>query len=134
MTPSLASLLFNRGVKPRDPRGARADPRYRLINPKRGFRLWLFVVLILAPMVAGACQQDSDCIHGGSCYLARGVNEGACLLAQPNVVRDSERDRGSRPLAKRYGMGYPCQFNVDCLPNYACFKLGAAVDGQCVKR
>ncbi len=87
----------------------------------------------LAPgaVVAAGCQSDSDCKPGTRCLFARNRDGGACASWSPSSRIDLQS--AVVPLHQRGGTGFPCQSTLDCLPRYACYKLGHHLEGQCLR-
>jgi len=77
------------------------------------------------------CLGYADCPSGTRCYVARGYDS-RCIEPLPLVIIAGETLRHSSSLLNQGSTGYPCQFNVDCGPGFACYKPAhAAIDGQC---
>ena len=96
-------------------------------------------VLVGPGAAVAACQSDSDCKPGLRCLFARERPQGVCASWSPSLepiskpVQPSAPASQSVPLSQRGGVGFPCQFTQDCLPRFACFKLGARLEGQCFR-
>lgn len=93
---------------------------------------WLWAVsLIGSPNALGECLEDGDCPPGSRCLVARGY-ENRCANHTPLVDVPPDAKRLDSPLNRR-GVGDPCQFNVDCLSGFACYKATqATAEGQCL--
>lgn len=89
---------------------------------------------LLASVAAGAaCQNDSECKPGLRCLFARERPAGVCASTAPSLDPISSKATDMVPLSQRGGTGFPCLSTQDCLPRYACYKLGARLEGQCFR-
>ena len=84
-------------------------------------------------MVIAACLDDQDCPAGTRCLVAARY-ESRCGDMMPFIRVPGEAERFAGPVRKRGSVGYPCQFNVDCLADFACYKkTQGAIEGQCLQ-
>ena len=103
-------------------------------RPKSGARLACLLGGLLASAAASAaCESDSDCKPGLRCLFARERPAGVCASTAPSLDPISSKASATVPLHQRGGTGFACQFTQDCLPRYACYKLGARLEGQCFR-
>jgi len=95
----------------------------------------VLLAVTLAPGAAEAagCQSDSDCKPGTRCMFARNHDQGACAGWSP-PLQITPQSTDTVPLHQRGGTGFPCQATLDCLPRFACYKLGHHLEGQCLRR
>ncbi len=95
--------------------------------------LWAGWLLIGSPAIMAECLDDAECASGSQCFVARGYKN-RCASQLPLIDIPGEVGRLRIPLSQRGGGGYPCQFNVDCSPGFACYKKNqAAIEGQCLQ-
>ncbi|MBF0187852.1 MAG: hypothetical protein HQL50_07990 [Magnetococcales bacterium] len=91
------------------------------------------MAILMAHPAAAACQEDSECEVGLTCWYARNYKLGQCANQRPIIERPTDEQMLNLPQEDRLGAGDICQFNTDCLPRMACYKRGSHVDGQCLK-
>lgn len=96
--------------------------------------LAVMLVAVLASVPAWACRTDEECPAGQRCVFARSVEKGGCLGSVQTPSEPGEKHRFGAFLRDGGASGSPCQFNSDCRPTYACYKLPGRFEGVCGRR